>query len=314
MMQIATPVYGQLAALADPTRSRLLLLLEQQPLSVSELCEVVQLPQSTVSRHLKVLGEESLVTARSDGASRVYRLASLDAARRRLWQVVRPEVGQSPASRQDVQRLQTVIAERRVRSAAFFAESAGRWDSVRRELFGAGADVVPLLALLDPDLVVGDLGCGTGQVAQRLAPYVRQVIGVDASAEMIATAQQRLGGLENVEVRQGSLEELPVTTGELDVALLILVLHYIVEPVRVLSEAARALGKNGRVLLVDMLPHQRSEYLETMGHVWQGFGSQQLEEWCAEAGLRLERIVELTPDAQARGPNLFAAVARRLEN
>ena len=306
-----SPVYGQLAALADPTRSRLLLLLEQQPLSVGEMCEVVQLPQSTVSRHLKVLGEESLVAVRSDGASRVYRLARLDSATRKLWQAVRPEVGESAASRQDVQRLKTVLSERRARSAAFFAESAGRWDAVRRELFGAGAEVLPLLALLDGASVVGDLGCGTGQVAQRLAPFVARVIGVDASAEMIESARQRLGQYDNVEVRQGALEELPVETGELDIALLILVLHYVVEPASVLAEAARSLKPNGRLLLVDMVPHQRSDYLETMGHVWQGFSDVQIEAWFSEAGLHVERTIDLNPDPQAKGPNLFAAVARR---
>jgi ArsR family transcriptional regulator len=302
-----------LAALADPTRSRLLLLLEQQSLSVTELCAILQLPQSTVSRHLKVLGEEGWVLVRAEGASRVYRCAPLEATARRLWQAVRDEVVQTPTSQQDELRLQMVLSERRSRSAAFFAESAGQWDGMRRELFGAGAEALPLLALLEPSLVVGDLGCGTGQISQKLAPFVQRVIGVDASAAMIETAQQRLASFENVEIRRGQLEELPVGSGELDVALLVLVLHYVVTPPRVLAEVARALRPGGRLLMVDMVPHDHSEYLDAMGHVWQGIAAEQLEEWLRIAGLRLERRVDLPPEPQAKGPNLFAAVARPVE-
>lgn len=313
MIATATPVFGQLAALADPTRSRLLLLLEQQPLSVTELCAVLQLPQSTVSRHLKVLAEEGWVLVRADGTSRVYRLGTLEATARRLWQAVREEVALTATSQQDGLRLRTVLADRRSRSAAFFAAAAGQWDGMRRDLFGAGAEAMPLLSLLEPSLVIGDLGCGTGQIALKLAPFVDRVIGVDASGPMIETARQRLVAYPNVAIRQGQLEELPVESGELDIALLVLVLHYIVDPARVLTEIARALRPGGRLLLVDMVPHDRSEYLDAMGHVWQGFALEQLREWLETSGFRLERRVDLPPDPHAKGPNLFAAVARRVE-
>ena len=304
------PLFGQLAALADATRARLLLLLDRQPLSVSELCAVLQLPQSTVSRHLKVLSDESWVTARADGASRVYRLNALMPPARQLWDTVRAEISGLAASQQDVRRLATVVAERRSRSAAFFAAAAGEWDAMRRELFGVEAEVTPLLSLLDPALVVGDLGCGTGQVAARLSPFVGRVIGVDASSEMVAAARVRASNLGNVEVRQGQLEGLPIEQGELGAALLLLVLHYVVEPVRVLAEVARVLGRPGRLLIVDMLPHDRVEFQETMGHIWPGFSRDVLAGWLAEAGFVMERSLELPPDPKARGPNLFAVVAR----
>lgn len=311
MIKTASPVFGQLAALADPIRTRLMLLLDQQPLSVTELCTIAQLPQSTVSRHLKVLGEEGWVRVRAEGASRVYRLGELPESAGRLWRAVREEVAAIPISRQDQVRLATVLAARRRRSAAFFAASAERWEEVRRELFGASAEDTPLLALLDPNLVVGDLGSGAGQVAARLAPFVKRVIGVDASPEMNESARQRVSGFPNVELRQGQLESLPVQQGELDVALMILVLHYVVEPLLVLREAARTVRSGGRLLLVDMLPHDRGEYLESMGHVWQGFAADQLEAWLHTVGFHMERRVELPPDPQAKGPNLFAVVARR---
>jgi SAM-dependent methyltransferase len=313
MMRNASPVFAQLAALADPTRSRVLLLLEQQPLTVGELCEVMQLPQSTVSRHLKVLVDEDWAAARADGASRVYRLGKLSPAARTLWQAVRKEVSEIPSSRQDVQRLRVVRSARRSRSAAFFAAEAGRWDAIRRDLFGEAIEVLPLLAMLDPTMVVGDLGCGSGQVSARLAPFVGRVIGVDASGEMIEAASGRVSDLGNVSIRQGQLEELPIETEELDLGLLILVLHYVEDPPRVLAEARRVLRPGGRLLIVDMVPHDRSEYLETMGHVWQGFAADVLDEWLAGSDLGIERRIELPPEARAKGPNLFAAVVRRTE-
>ncbi|MEX2282217.1 MAG: metalloregulator ArsR/SmtB family transcription factor [Gemmatimonadota bacterium] len=311
MIQTASPVFGQLAALADPTRSRILLLLEQQPLSVTELCAVVQLPQSTVSRHLKVLGDEAWTAVRSEGASRLYRLGRLEPWARKLWQAVREEVRDTATGQQDAERLLAVLAERHNRSAAFFAAAAGKWEDVRRELFGHGSVTRPLLALLDRNWVVGDLGCGPGHLAATLAPFVGRVIGVDATPEMIEAARERLAGVSNVEIWHGSLEQLPVAAGELDVALLILVLHYVADPARVLAEAGRSLKSDGRLLIVDMVPHDRVEYRETMGHRWQGFSGEQLEQWLSSAGLVLDRRIELPPDPQAKGPNLFAAIARR---
>jgi ArsR family transcriptional regulator len=313
MITPAPALFGQLAALADATRARLLLLLDQQPLSVGELCAVMQLPQSTVSRHLKVLADEGWIAVRAEGASRVYRLNTLGRPARQLWDAVRAEITGMVASQQDVHRLRTVVAARRSRSAAFFAAAAGRWDAVRRDLFGADTEVTPLLALLERDLVVGDLGCGTGQVAVRLSPYVRRVVGVDASPEMVSAARQRMTGLANVEIRQGQLEDLPLDNGELDVALLILVLHYVVEPGRVLLETARVIGPAGRLLIVDMAPHDRAEFQETMGHIWPGFSREELGAWLAETGFSMERHLELPADPKAKGPNLMAVVARRTE-
>src|SRR5688572_24892278 len=260
MIHAASPVFGQLAALADPTRSRILLLLERHPLSVGELCAVVQLPQSTVSRHLKVLGDEGWTAVRAEGASRLYRLGRLEPWAKKLWQAVRDEVRDTATSQQDQHRLRSVLADRQSRSVAFFAATAGSWDTVRREMFGGGAELMPLLALLDPDWVVGDLGCGPGQLIASLAPFVKRVIGVDASPAMIERARARAINLSQVEIRKGVLEDLPIEANELDAALLILVMHYVVDPARVLTEASRALKSGGKLLLVDMLPHDRSEY------------------------------------------------------
>lgn len=307
MIKTATPVFGQLAALADPTRSRILLLLEQQALSVGEVCSVMQLPQSTVSRHLKVLVDEGWATARSEGTSRLYRLAQLRPASRQIWDTVKPEVSGTPAGQQDRQRLSAVLEARRDRSAAFFSAAAGEWERVREELFGTGAELLPLLALLDPELVVADLGCGTAHISRTLAPFVRRVIGVDASEAMLEAARSRVPA--NVELRAGRLEELPIADSDVDCALLLLVLHYVVDPAAVLQEAARVLKPGGRLLVVDMMPHDREDLQETMGHVWLGFSSEQMHEWLHAAGFAASQLLPLPVDARARGPALFAARA-----
>jgi SAM-dependent methyltransferase len=303
-----------MSALADTTRSRLLLVLERHELAVSELCAVFQLPQSTMSRHLKVLGDERWVVARAEGTSRRYRMLPdrLDPAAQRLWQLMREQTAALAAADQDAQRVSSVLAQRRSKSQEFFSSAAGEWGQLRSELFGERVDGLALLALLDEGWAVGDLGCGTGEVSASLAPFVRRVMAVDASPEMLVAARQRLGGRPNVEVRRGDLEALPVDDAQLDAAILFLVLHYIVEPERALAEAARVLRPGGRLLVVDMTPHDREEYRQRMGHVWQGFSSEQLGGWLEAAGWTSYRYHPLPADPAAKGPTLFAATAVRV--
>jgi ubiquinone/menaquinone biosynthesis C-methylase UbiE/DNA-binding transcriptional ArsR family regulator len=304
-------IFDRMGILSDATRGRLLLLLEGHDLAVGELCRVLQQPQSTVSRHLKLLADDGWLGSWRDGTSRRYRMEvdRLDASARGLWELVREQIRPLPAARQDRDRLRSVLADRRTRSQEFFSSTAGEWDRVRRELFGAGAETAPLLGLLAADWVVGDLGCGTGQTAGALAPFVGRVIAVDESEEMLAAARRRLAAHGNVELRRGSLEALPIADGALDAALLVLVLHHLADPPAALAEAARALAPGGRLLVVDMLPHDRERYRQEMGHLWLGFSAEQLRGWLAAAGFAPPRTVALAPDPEAKGPNLFAATA-----
>ena len=308
----AGPLFGQMTALADPTRTRLLLALDRNELTVNELQSILQLPQSTISRHLKVLGAQGWIEARAEGTSRLYRVAaaSLNAASRRLWHLVREEVMHSTIADNDARRTQAVLAGRATRSQRFFSSSAGHWDRMRLELFGRRADVA-LLGLLDESWKVADLGCGTGAVTQSLAPFVAQVVAIDESNAMLSAARKRLHGLENVDIRNGRLESLPLGDGEVDVALLFLVLHYVADPVRVIGEAGRALRPGGRLLVLDMMPHDRQDLRQTMGHLWQGFDSGTLGGWVEAAGLENFRYRPLPPDPDAKGPLLFAATAKR---
>jgi ubiquinone/menaquinone biosynthesis C-methylase UbiE/DNA-binding transcriptional ArsR family regulator len=309
----APAVVDQLTVLSDAIRVRMLAVLEGRELIVSELCDIVQLPQSTVSRHLKTLAEGEWVTSRRDGTRRLYTLQidDLEPAAKRLWEVVREQVSASATAAHDERRLKQVLARRRTTSEAFFSSSASQWDRLREELFGATSHIKALGGLLDPNLVVGDLGCGTGTVSHWLSQFCERIIAVDASKEMLEAAQENLAGQEHVELRQGSLEKLPVETCELDVALLMLVLHHLPEPRRVLAEAARTLKPGGRLLILDMLPHEREEYRQTMGHVWMGFSEKQMTQWLLAAGFEAIRWRALPPETKAKGPSLFVATARR---
>lgn len=315
-----TPILDHLTALADTTRNRLLLLLEQQELTVSELCGITQLPQSTVSRHLKALADSGWVTSRAEGTSHWYTMPrppagegapdGLDDSAIRLWQLVREEVAATRAATQDRRRLAQVLSRRRTRSQEFFSSAAGQWDRLRDELFGDRFHLAALAAMADPACVVGDLGCGTGATAATLSPFVARVIAVDASTEMLQAASHRVDGATNVELRRGELESLPIDAARLDVALLTLVLHHVADPGRGLREVARVLKPGGRLVIVDMLPHDRDAYRQQMGHVWLGFAESQLSAWLSAAGFRDVRIVSLSPDPRAKGPALFVATGR----
>ncbi len=308
---MVAPILDHMTALSDPTRCRMLLLLEKHELTVSELCSVLQMPQSSVSRHLKTLADDGWVTSRRDGTSRFYSMPvdDLDAAAARLWPLISEQVTSTRGAGQDERRLRGVLGRRRAKSQEFFASAAGGWDRLRGELFGDEFFLWALLGLIDPTLVVGDLGCGTGQLTEVVAPHVSRVISVDGSDDMLDAARQRLSGATNVDIRQGELEGLPIESGELDVAMLSLVLHHSPEPPRALAEVGRVVRTRGRVLVVDMLPHDREEYQQQMGHVWLGFSESQITRLLAGAGFENVRVRMLPVDPDAKGPALFAAIA-----
>jgi SAM-dependent methyltransferase len=309
-------IVDQLLVLSDPIRMRMLALLDGNELTVSELCDVVQLPQSTVSRHLKTLADGDWVNSRRDGTSRFYTLPidDVDPAAKRLWDLVREQVTSSSTAAQDDRRLKQVLAKRRTQSEAFFSSAAEQWDRLREDLFGPTIHLKAIGGLLDSDLVVGDLGCGTGVMSEWLSAFCGRIIAVDSSKEMLQAARKNLAGRKNVQLRHGSLEKLPIENSELDVALMMLVLHHMPEPKRVLEETARALKPGGRLLVMDMMPHDREEYRQAMGHVWLGFSEKQITQWLQTTGFKDVRWRAMPPESKAKGPSLFVATARRSKN
>lgn len=308
-------VLDRLSVLADGTRSRILLLLDRHELTVGELCIVLQMPQSTVSRHLKLLADDHWLIARGEGTSRFYKMVSnqLDADTKELWSVVRTQVSGAVDAAEDTRRAESVLAKRLGKARLFFADSADYWDALRTEQIGARTDLLALLDLLDDTWVVGDLGCGAGHISDALAPCVARVISVDESGPMLAAAKTRLANHQNVELRTGTIEALPIDDAVLDAAVLFLVAHFITDPAKALREIRRVVKPGGRLLIVDLMSHDRIEYMVQLGHVWQGFDGEQVKEWLTNAGFKAPRYRALPADPAAKGPTLFAASARKAD-
>ena len=302
-----------LASLSDMVRLRLLRVIEREELSVGELSKILQLPQSTVSRHLKLLNDNGWVSRRASGPASFFRMdpGEIGAEAAEIWQVVQKQLGTAPTLADDDDRLTEVLAERRTDSKAFFGRIVGDWDRLRGELFGEEFTGEALLSFLDPDWVVADLGCGTGMTTEKLAPVVKRVIAVDREPEMLGAAKRQLERLDNVEFRQDDLTALSLGDATVDAAIVSLVLVYVAEPVAAVREAARILRPGGRVMLVDMVVHDREVYLHSMGHHHLGFDESTVRGWAGDAGLADVRYRRLRPDTDAKGPGLFVATMRK---
>lgn len=306
-------IADQLGLLAEPVRLRMLNVLEAEELAVGEVANVVQLPQSTASRHLKQLAEAGWLVRRHAGTATLYRLVldDLDPALRALWVTVRGQMADAPDLEEDRRRLAGVLAERRTDSQAFFGRVAGAWDEVRSELFGEGFTAHALLGLVPGDWVVADIGCGTGNASEHLAPFVRRVLAVDLSEPMLDAARKRLTGMGNVEFRRGEATALPMRDGEADAAVCVLVLHHLPDPSAAVAEMARVLRPGGVALVVDMVEHLRDEYRHTMGHAHLGFSHERIGAMLEQAGFSQVRVHDLPRRGSAKGPGLLAARGTR---
>jgi ArsR family transcriptional regulator len=304
---------GWMDNLADETRLRLLHLLEQHELGVVELCDILQLPQSTVSRHLKILADQKWVRSRRLATTHLYRtiLDELDAAARSLWLLARQQTANWATLQQDELRLQRRLKEREIDSQEFFAGAAAEWDRLRNELYGDDFTTSALLTLIPRDLVVADLGCGSGPVIDRLVPQVKRVIGVDISSAMLKAAKKRLGSHSNVELRKGDLSSLPIEDSAVDVSLLLLVLTYVADVPAVLREATRISKPGARVVVVDLLPHDREEFRRELGQLQLGFDPDQMKRMLSDAGFQRPTCGALPPAPLAKGPALFLATAQK---
>ncbi|MDG2022042.1 MAG: methyltransferase domain-containing protein [Phycisphaerales bacterium] len=300
---------ANLTQLGDLARVRLLRLVERTELGVGELATAAQLPQSTVSRHLKALHDHGWIIKRSEGTASLYRLdeGALDPDFRQLWETTRDRLAASPVFADDASRLKEVLGARRSDSRAFFGRIGGEWHELRHELFGTGFGVEAMLGFLDPSWVVADLGCGTGDAAERLAPVVAEVIAVDREASMLDASKKRLREFDNIRFLQGDLMDLPLEAQSVDAAVMMLVLHHLSEPAKALLEAAKALRPGGVVLVVDMVAHDRETYRQTMGHEHLGFQEDEMRQMGRDAGFDRITWRRLRPVATGKGPGLFAA-------
>jgi len=307
-----------LSQLADPVRLRMVRTLEQQELAVGELVKVLQIPQSSGSRHLRILAEGGWLFKRTSGPAAFYRVV-LDDLRpelRAIWLTLRTQLGDDSVHKEDDHRLAAVLAERMTDSATFFGRVAGEWDDVRNDLFGRSFTDSALLGFLNPQWHVADLGCGAGNVTELMSRWVEKVIAVDRSPEMLKAAKKRLKeagiGSSNVDFLEGDLADLPMESKSVDAAACVLVLHHVEDHITALKEMRRILrttNNGGMLLVVDMCDHRRHEYRHSMGHVHLGFSEDDRRAMFELAGFGDVRIHTLRPDTNASGPSLFAAVA-----
>lgn len=307
---------GWMQSLADDTRLRLLRLLERNELGVAELCAVLQMPQSTVSRHLKVLADQGWVKHDRRGTTNLYRMIvdELSGPAGRLWDVAREQTEGWATGKQDRLRLERVLREREQDAQTFFAGAAGDWDKLRGELYGERFSFEAMLALLPKEYVVADLGCGTGLLLAELAPHVKRVIGVDASEAMLKAAEKRLSGLGNVELRQGDLSSLPMDEAACDAALCVLALTYVDDPAACVREMGRVLKPGRTCVVVDLLPHDRDDFRRQMGQKTLGLGERTIDRLFEGAGLIETQFRPLSPEPGAKGPALFVATATRISH
>lgn len=278
-----------LRALAEPTRLRLLHLLAQGDLTVTELTHILGQSQPRVSRHLKLMCDAGLLDRFPEGAWVFYRLAAKGqgaSLARHLLDLLPPE---DQVLSLDQQRLAAIRAARAEKAQGYFSDNASRWDQIR-SLHVDDSEVEK--ALLDVfvgrrvrDLV--DMGTGTGRVLEVLGPRVERAVGIDLSREMLAVARANLerAGLRNCMVRQGDITHLPLPAAAADAATIHQVLHYAAEPALLVAEAARVLEPGGRLAITDFAPHDLETLRDQHAHRRLGFSDAEVEGWLRAAGL-----------------------------
>jgi SAM-dependent methyltransferase len=303
-----------MASLGDPARLRLLRLLERHELGVAELGDVLQLPQSTISRHVKLLADEGWLRSRRLGTTHLSTIAEegqLAPAQRDLWHLARTQIANWPAVAQDDLRLASALRHRHDDSRRFFTGAAGEWDALRVEYYGDDFPWHAMVALLPRDSVVADLGCGTGASLEAIAPHVGRAIGVDNTPAMLEAAAQRLDSFDNVELLQGDLAQLPIESGSVDAAMMVLALSYVADPSACVAEVTRVLRPGGRVAIVDVTAHDREAFRLRMGQRRLGFDAEAIAAMLDEAGLVSLRVRNLPPVPNVKGPALFLATGAR---
>lgn len=277
-----------LRALADPTRLRIVALLHHDELSVQELQEITRMGQSRISTHLGLLADAGLVSSRRDGKRTFYRVnRRADDATTKLLRLGIESARELPEFEADRINQKRILALRHQQAQVYFNQVAGRFDRV----YGPGRSWQAfghLLLRVLPPLVVADLGSGEGLLSELLARRCRRVIAVDNSEKMVAfgVRKAKKAGLKNLEFRLGDLQDPPIESASVDLAILSQALHHADDPAQALLAAGRILKPGGQVLILDLREHQFQQARERYGDRWLGFAECDLQRWLEAASFR----------------------------
>ncbi|MEM9654147.1 MAG: metalloregulator ArsR/SmtB family transcription factor [Actinomycetota bacterium] len=305
-------VLAGLRAAGEGTRLRILAILAEGELTVSELCRILGQTQPRVSRHLKLLGDAQLLDRHSEGTSAFYGLTRREPGRSMVRSILDLIDHDDHTLVTDRQRLVTIREERAEAAGRYFEEIAGRWDGVR-SLHVADAEVEEALVAaaarhrIDgrPISSLLDIGTGTGRMLQLFGDRIERGLGIDLSKAMLNLARSNLtaAGLHHCTVRHGNIYALDVEPASFDLAVLHHVLHFLEEPRVALRSAADALRPGGQLLIVDFAPHDLTTLRTEHAHRWFGFEDQQVTDWCHEVGLEDVGVTHLSPaDRTPRKP------------
>jgi ArsR family transcriptional regulator len=301
-----------LRALSDPTRLRIVALLERDELSVAELQEITRLGQSRISTHLGLLADCELVRARREGKRTFYKLnENADATAREFIQLAIRGAKELPEHAGDQINLKRVLARRREQAQVYFNQIAGRFDRV----YGPGRSWQAfghLLLRILPPLVVADLGAGEGLLSELLARRAKRVIAVDNSEKIVefGKAKAKKNHLKNLEFRLGDLQNPPIDANSVDLVILSQALHHAENPADALAAAHSILKSGGQILLLDLLKHNFEKSRELYGDRWLGFAESDLHRWLENAGFKK---IEISVVAREEQPPHFQTILASAE-
>jgi ubiquinone/menaquinone biosynthesis C-methylase UbiE len=299
------PLNAALKAAGEVTRLRMLALLGESELTVSDLTDILRQSQPRISRHLKLLAEAGLIERFREGTWAFFRLAEHGGGAqvaRTLLDRLNPA---DPVIARDREKLAAVRAARAAAAQAYFRAHAAEWDRIRK-LHAADAAVEEAVraALADkPFRSLLDLGTGTGRMLELFAPQIERGLGLDLSLDMLLVARDRLerAGLKHCSVRQGDIYDLPLSGDSFDVVILHQVLHFLDDGARAIKEAARVLRPGGRLLVVDFAPHELEFLREQHAHRRLGFARDTVTQWMAAAKLEPVSYKSLNPEPGSDG-------------
>ncbi len=307
-----------LKAAGEPTRLRLLALLAAGDLTVTDLTEILGQSQPRISRHLKLLGEVSLIDRYQEGAWAFFRLKQEGKTAALVRQLLRAASENDPVLLRDGERLSAVKQARSERAQAYFSRNAAAWDELRRLHVSDAQVEAELQKLVGPEKIEAllDLGTGTGRILELFQNQYRRAIGVDASRDMLAVARANLdrAGVHHATVRLGDIFNLPLEGQEFDLVIIHQVLHFLDQPELAIAEAARMLKPGGRLAIVDLAPHGLEYLRDDHAHVRLGFAHHTMADWLARSGLDVEAAVDLKSDrkdSQALTVTLWLARDKR---